>query len=76
MSNMQRLDESAGNEGGAPPQGVREPAHLPHDGVRYRPDWPFLYYQERSEGKVKTYLNKAPHKSKYQQAEAVGFAEF
>lgn len=70
MPDMQCLDESSGDAGGAPPKGVREPAHLSHDGVRYRPNWPFLYYQERS----KTYLNKAPVRTKYQQANEVGEA--
>jgi hypothetical protein len=48
---------------------MREPAQVLDRGAG---SWPFLY-SYRGDTVV---VNKAPHKSKYQQAEAVGFAEF
>ena len=63
MSDMRSLDIGADNPSArrpiySPPVSVRELAPLQHAGVRHRPDWPFLHYQEGG----KFYLNKAPRK--------------
>ena len=40
--------------------------------TKARPEWPFLYSYKGNT----VIVNKAPFKSKYEQAEAAGFAEF
>jgi hypothetical protein len=71
MSRMQCLDGSPGDTWSLEAQAVREPAPFQH-ARNPNKDWPFLFsYQE---GRV--LVNKAPFKSKYEQAEAAGVALF
>lgn len=75
VPNMSSMDERSGNERWHPPQeGVRESAPLLDAGVRHRvkPDWPFLYYEERGT----TYLNRAVRTTKYTDATTTGLALF
>lgn len=75
MSDMQCLGRSTGDGAeeaykfNAPPVSVCEQSQVHH---RRNPDWPFLYSYEGDA----VFINKATPKSKYQEAEAVGFAEF
>lgn len=73
MPNMQRLDASGGDEGrDTTATGVCEPAPLLNARVRHRPDWPFLYSCEAG----RTYVNRAPRTTKYQDASQLGAAPF
>lgn len=73
MPNMQRMDQGAGDEGRDTQEaGVREPAPLLDARVRHRPDWPFLYSCEAG----RTYVNRAPRTTKYQDASQLGAAPF
>ena len=73
MPNVQRLDTRDGHTGRSEAEaGVCESAPLLDVRVRHRPDWPFLYSCEGG----RTYVNRAPRTTKYQDAAQSGVALF